>query len=678
MDQQPQLKKISTPLAVGVLVLLAIFGGVLYVRNGQIGMPAISDQSTASSVPADWKTYTNLKYGFEFKYPPRFSNFEEYPDQGKQECQQTDVGKGVRMNFIAVANGSLQVNVVCQALQRPQATTFETDFSATSVTQNNQENTLRVAGNQSNEVEFTTATGYSWKIAQIPLDGSHYVEIGHTFGNSNYLNGEKDLIEEEWGKILSSFRFSSGTTSAEAASKRVLSVEEQKLIGLWQDAPHVASAYGATYSFYPSGKYAYRVSQYEPHAGHAGYWKIENGKLVLMILERSSTVGGTVAPNTLSGGTVNHGGTYMTNAIPGGERKGISIVEQCANVDPSDNDYPCIKLDGVKWWRLFDKVGGTEFPEPTFAAPQAATVPAIVGKCGLSITSPTPNTRVSFPLVIKGMVDNSNSKTLGCSWSMFEGQAGTVQLSYLDKGVWHPLGVSVPVKVDDWTSTKINFAITLNFNNDGIGLVPGTELKVVFMGENPSGLAANNKTFELPFILGPYGATACTGTEDVLGAGVEHHYEGKIHTGMSVSATLSCGLDTLTLSGSINQVITSADISPGREGLLQEAKDGYDPVTFKDDYNFDGYNDLATLESYGSEVRAYNIFLFDPVKKVFVYNKELSAIGDYALTVNYQKQEIVSTSLIRKTNTTCDRTYKYINGHLQKISEAGGACTQYQ
>ena len=41
-------------------------------------------------------------------------------------------------------------------------------------------------------------------------------------------------------------------------------------------------------------------------------------------------------------------------------------------------------------------------------------------KCGLSITSHSPNSKVGFPLIIKGVVDNTNSKALGCKWEMFE------------------------------------------------------------------------------------------------------------------------------------------------------------------------------------------------------------------------------------------------------------------
>jgi hypothetical protein len=121
-------------------------------------------------------------------------------------------------------------------------------------------------------------------------------------------------------------------------------------------------------------------------------------------------------------------------------------------------------------------------------------------KCGLLVTSVSANAKVSFPVVIKGVIDNTAASSKGCSWQMFEGQAGTAQLFYKYQSSWYSLGVSVPVKVDNWTSAKTNFTVTLNFNNDGIGLPNGTPLKVVFSEENASGMSPVD-TFELPIVL---------------------------------------------------------------------------------------------------------------------------------------------------------------------------------
>ena len=120
--------------------------------------------------------------------------------------------------------------------------------------------------------------------------------------------------------------------------------------------------------------------------------------------------------------------------------------------------------------------------------------------CGLKVTSIEANSEVSFPLTVKGEVDNTKASNTGCSWSMFEGQAGIAQLYFKDDLGWVVLGVSSPIKVDEWMSEKTNFTTTLNFNNDGIGLKKGTIMKILFQEENPSG-SGQVDSFELPLVL---------------------------------------------------------------------------------------------------------------------------------------------------------------------------------
>ena len=123
------------------------------------------------------------------------------------------------------------------------------------------------------------------------------------------------------------------------------------------------------------------------------------------------------------------------------------------------------------------------------------------GNCGLVVTSPIPKSSVTFPLVIKGVVDNSDREKLGCSWQMFEGQAGTAEIYFKDgNNEWKKLGTTVPVPVENWMSVKTFFSVSLNFNNEGIGLPTGTPMKVVFTEENASGIPPVD-TYELPLVL---------------------------------------------------------------------------------------------------------------------------------------------------------------------------------
>lgn len=121
-------------------------------------------------------------------------------------------------------------------------------------------------------------------------------------------------------------------------------------------------------------------------------------------------------------------------------------------------------------------------------------------KCGFKVISPSSNSKVDFPLEVKGVVDNRDSKISGCSWHMFEGQAGVAQLYFYNINKWNPIGEGVPIKVVDWMTSLTSFDIVLNLKNDGVGLSAGTPMKIVFTEENASGQGPVD-TYELPIIL---------------------------------------------------------------------------------------------------------------------------------------------------------------------------------
>jgi hypothetical protein len=124
-----------------------------------------------------------------------------------------------------------------------------------------------------------------------------------------------------------------------------------------------------------------------------------------------------------------------------------------------------------------------------------------VGKCGFSVSSPQANSSVTFPLTIKGVVDNSKAQQLGCSWSMFEGAAGGAQLyyNYQNQG-WKTLNTPRAITVSSWMTTTTPFEFTMPFDNSSIGLPSGTPLKIIFSEDNASGLPPVD-SYELPLIL---------------------------------------------------------------------------------------------------------------------------------------------------------------------------------
>ncbi len=153
-------------------------------------------------------------------------------------------------------------------------------------------------------------------------------------------------------------------------------------------------------------------------------------------------------------------------------------------------------LCGLAVWAGYFKP--VEAPVPADNTP-VVTVPPT---CGFSVTSPAPNQKVSFPLVVKGVVDNTDAENKGCSWQMFEGQAGSAQLyAYNIDGKetgWQKIGAAVPTTVADWMTTSTTFAI--NIGNDQMGLAQGTQMKIVFEEEDAAGFG-NPDTYELPLVF---------------------------------------------------------------------------------------------------------------------------------------------------------------------------------
>lgn len=133
-------------------------------------------------------------------------------------------------------------------------------------------------------------------------------------------------------------------------------------------------------------------------------------------------------------------------------------------------------------------------------------------KCGLKVTFPTIGTTASFPLPIKGIIDNRNRTTLGCSWTVFEAQAGTVRafaninnqgwksVSYWADNQSGAIAGPIPLMTTgDWmTESPVNVSGTV-WLDPKVGKIPvGTPMKLVIEEEDPSGMGG--ETLEIPFV----------------------------------------------------------------------------------------------------------------------------------------------------------------------------------
>jgi len=123
------------------------------------------------------------------------------------------------------------------------------------------------------------------------------------------------------------------------------------------------------------------------------------------------------------------------------------------------------------------------------------TTTTLSDKCNLKITYPAPGSKVSFPLTIKGTIDNSKPQSGGCSWNEILGQAGSAQLFYKSGSMWKSQSIPVPILTNSSSvaSTSV-FSVALSFYNNAVGLASGSPMKVTFI-ENPVGIS-NLDTFD--------------------------------------------------------------------------------------------------------------------------------------------------------------------------------------
>lgn len=128
---------------------------------------------------------------------------------------------------------------------------------------------------------------------------------------------------------------------------------------------------------------------------------------------------------------------------------------------------------------------------PTSSVPNNSGSYASV--CGMTVMSQKIGEKVTIPFTVFGTIDNTRSKQIGCSWSMFEGESGTAELLVQVGGDWKRISKITIVPVKNWMSAGSSFSVDLEKDNSLItpqiskALIAGAPLRVHFYEEDPAG-----------------------------------------------------------------------------------------------------------------------------------------------------------------------------------------------
>jgi len=122
--------------------------------------------------------------------------------------------------------------------------------------------------------------------------------------------------------------------------------------------------------------------------------------------------------------------------------------------------------------------------------PATKTVPtqAMQTNCdGIQIIEPQAGSKVSSPVKVKVVVDNTKSK---CRWTVFEGQAGVIQMQGKNSDL---LGNSILSTTDNWMQDgPVTYTGSLTFTTPA-----DKDIALIIDEENPSG-KPNAKQIKIP------------------------------------------------------------------------------------------------------------------------------------------------------------------------------------
>jgi hypothetical protein len=196
------MNKKSIVFVIVGLLLITIFYFTLKIKyqrtasSTEISTVATSSQSDLIQIDASrYHTYSNTEFSFQFKYP---SSFPEMKSSDEKKCGNGESWNGAAIKSLPLANAdNLSISVVCEALNAGLVHQFVKESGY-------KYKELNVNGKKVYTHYFVTATGYEWRVLQVQIDSSHYLEVGYTY---RYLPDYEPISEIQWNSLVSSVSF---------------------------------------------------------------------------------------------------------------------------------------------------------------------------------------------------------------------------------------------------------------------------------------------------------------------------------------------------------------------------------------------------------------------------------------------------------------------------------------
>lgn len=135
-------------------------------------------------------------------------------------------------------------------------------------------------------------------------------------------------------------------------TKTQTNLTNDKIIGVWQDSPVMASGWADHYQFFASGKYNFRRNNMDcfdlRQSASSGYWKIEGDKILLTPIIDISYFGEEISPGL---GSTCALFTRQESIHSGLASTGIQPFS-CSSDESESASYPCFRFGGVAYYRF--------------------------------------------------------------------------------------------------------------------------------------------------------------------------------------------------------------------------------------------------------------------------------------------------------------------------------------